>query len=341
MSLSNDIKYASMLSTYLANFKRKKETVWNFRCPICLDSKKNSSKSRGYIYRPTNKNYLAVKCYNCDYSSIFGKFLNVIDGTLYKEYLMEAYQENEQHVRLPYKEDILPDIFQEMELSDGVLDSLHRIDKLPENHPVVKYVASRFIPKTCYNLLYFSTKFKLYTNSVVPNTFSSLENDHPRLIIPYLNKHGKCFAFQGRAFGKEQPKYITVKIDKNCERIYGLDRVNYNKQILVLEGPIDSLFLPNAIAVSGSSYSTSFIEQLKSNCIIVPDNERRSSEICKIINKMIDRGYKVCLWPDSYTHKDINDAVKGGMSSKEIFDIINANVYQGMAAKLKFTRWKK
>jgi len=344
MSLFNDVKYASMLAPYLKNFTRKKDNVWNFACPICGDSKKNSSKKRGYIYRPTGKNYLAVKCYNCPYRSTFGAFLEHINYQMYKEYLLEVYSEDRpsQPVRQPYKPDVLPEIFQQMELSDAVLDPLQRLDKLPETHPAVKYVASRLIPKDAYKLLYFTTKFKRYVNNIIPNKFSSLDGDHPRLIIPYFNRHGKCFAFQGRAFGKEQPKYITIKIDENAERLFGLERINWSKTVYVVEGPLDSLFIPNCLAVSGSSYDGVTIESIKTNCIIVPDNERRNKDVTKLIGRMINKGYKVCLWPDSYEFKDINDAVKdGGLTPSKIYTIINDNVYQGMSAKLKFAGWKK
>ena len=343
MSLFNDIKYANMLAPYITNFKRKKENVWNFSCPICGDSKKNTSKKRGYIYRPTNKNYLAVKCYNCPYSSTLGKFVAEIAPQLYKEYLMEAYQEmGNKPERQPYKQEELPELFQEMELSDAVLDALHRLDKLPETHPAVAYVLSRKIPREIHNLLYFTGKFKQYVNTILPNKFPSLDGDIPRLIIPYFNKHGKCFAFQGRAFGNEQPKYITIKIDSNAERLFGLERINWAKTVYVCEGPLDSLFIPNCIAVSGSSYDSPTIDSIRTNCVIIPDNERRNSNVTKLIGRMINKGYKVCLWPDSYEFKDINDAVKdGGLTKEEILNIINANIYQGMAAKLRFAGWKR
>ena len=343
MSLFNDIKYASMLAPYLNLFTRKKDTLWNFRCPCCGDSKKNSSKKRGFIYRPTNKNYLAYKCYNCPASYTLGQFIQIINPELYKDYLYDAYLEkNDVLEKKPYSPEVLPELFQEMELKDSVLDSLQCLGNLAKTHPAVKYALHRKIPRELHDLLYFTKKFKTYVNSIIPNKFSNIDDDHPRLIIPYFNKHGKCFAFQGRAFGKELPRYITIKIDPNAERLYGLERVNYNKLIMVVEGPIDSLFLPNCIAVSGSSYDTPTVEMIKTNCVIIPDNEPRNPDVCKLIRRMINKDYKVCLWPDSYIYKDINDAVKdGGLTSQEIVDIINNNTYQGMAAKLRFAGWRK
>lgn len=341
MSLFNDIKYASMLAPYLNLFTRKKDNVWNFRCPCCGDSKKNPSKKRGFIYRPTNKNYLAYKCYNCPASYTLGQFIQIINPELYKDYLYDAYLEkNDVLEKKPYSPEVLPELFQEMELKDSILDSLQCLSDLSETHPAVKYALHRKIPRELHNLLYFTKKFKTYVNSIIPNKFSSVADDHPRLIIPYFNKHGKCFAFQGRAFGKELPKYFTIKITPH-ERIYGLERVDYSKRIIAVEGPIDSLFLPNAIAVSGSSFDGDIIQSLKSNIILVFDNERRSPQIMKLLKKMIDKEFSVCMWPDTFVHKDINDAIIGGLTQKQIYDIINSNVYKGLSAKLRYCNYQR
>ena len=56
------------------------------------------------------------------------------------------------------------------------------------------------------------------------------------LIIPFYDESGKLFAFQGRAFGKEQPKYITIKLDESKQKVYGLERVNFLQPIKVVEG---------------------------------------------------------------------------------------------------------
>ena len=336
MSLWVDAKYANILGSYLPKFTKKSEYLWNFRCPICGDSKKNPNKCRGFIYR--SKGHLVVKCHNCGYVQNLSTFLEHINPNLFKEYLFEIYREKDgTHVKEPE----MPEIFQEMELSDAILDPLKRLDKMSINHPAVKYVLNRKIPSKLHHLFYFTTKFKQYCNSVTPNKFDSLDNDHPRLIIPFFNKQGKCFAFQGRAFGKEIPKYITIKIDENHDRIYGLERVNFMKPVYITEGPIDSLFIPNAIAVSGASYQCHTIEKIKDNCIIVPDNEPRNKDVCRLIHTMINKDYKVCLWPDTFEYKDINDAIKDGLTSADVLSIINANIYQGASAKLRFVRWKK
>jgi hypothetical protein len=227
-------------------------------------------------------------------------------------------------------------------LEDDILSSLQRLDKLDVTHPAVKYVIKRKIPKDKWHLLYFAPRFKKFTNSVTAKFVEPIVDEHPRMIIPYFTNAGKCFAYQGRAYGDEEPKYYTIKVDETEEKIYGLDRVDYGKRVYVVEGPLDSLFLPNAIAVSGSSFDTPTIRQLLTNATIVMDNEPRSKEIVKQLEKYINLGYSVCMFPDTVTQKDINEMIlHGGMSSEEIVELINTNTYTGMAAKLKFINWRK
>jgi hypothetical protein len=162
------------------------------------------------------------------------------------------------------------------------------------------------------------------------------------MIIPYFTRAGKCFAYQGRAYGREEPKYYTIKVDETEEKIYGLDRVDFGKRIYVVEGPIDSLFLPNGIAVSGSSFDTPTIRQLLANATIVMDNEPRNKEIVKQLEKYIELGYSVCMFPSTIQQKDINEMIlHGGMTPDEIIDVINTNTYSGMEAKLNFSTWRK
>ena len=216
------------------------------------------------------------------------------------------------------------------------------MDTLPASHPAVAYVAKRKIPHDKWHLLYFAPKFKAFTNTVTPKFQEPIEGEHPRMIIPYFTPAGKCFAFQGRAYGDEDPKYFTIKVDETEEKIYGLDRVDYGQRIFVVEGPIDSLFLPNAIAVSGSSFDTPTIRKLLANATIVMDNEPRNKEIVKQLEKYIEMGYSVCMFPDTVKQKDINEMVlEGGLSPDEIIDLINTNTYTGMEAKLKFINWRK
>ena len=336
-----DIKYANMLAPRLRNFKHKSEYLWNFSCPVCGDSSKNKLKARGYIYK--SKTGLFVKCHNCGYSTNIGNLIKYVDPVMYQEYVLENYKEGgapRSHHKDP--DVAIPTIIKTPEVVDSILDSIRRLDTMKPDHPAVQYVLKRKIPSKFLSMLYFAPKFKHYVNVIVPDKFKNENLDeHPRLIIPYFNKHGKCFAFQGRAFGKEDPKYITIKVDETEEKIFGLDRVNFAKRIYIMEGPIDSLFIPNGIAVSGSSFHTPTIEALKTNATIVYDNEPRSKELVKLIKKTIDAGFSVCLWPDSVEEKDVNEMVLAGKTPEQILEIIDSNTYNGAEAQLRFATWKK
>ena len=336
-----DQKFASILGSRLRNFKQQKDYLWNFSCPVCGDSTTNKLKARGYIYR--KKSDLFVKCHNCGYGSNLGNLIKRVDSTLYDEYVLERYKAGAtKHNAHKDVAPILPKPTKELELlEDNILSSLKRIDKMDEKHPAVQYVAKRKIPKEKWKYLYFAPKFKAFTNSVTPKFQEPIEGEHPRMIIPYFTPAGKCFAFQARAYGDEQPKYYTIKVDETQEKIYGLDRVDYSKRIYVVEGPIDSMFLPNAVAVSGSSFDTPTIRQLLTNATIIMDNEPRNKDIVKQLEKYIDLGYNVCMFPDNLEQKDINDMVLAGKSVDEIVECINTHTFSGMEAKLKFATWRK
>jgi transcription elongation factor Elf1 len=335
-----DAKYAAFLGSRLRNFKQQKDYLWNFSCPVCGDSTSNKLKARGYIYR--TKSDLFCKCHNCGFSSNLGNLIKRVDAALYDEYVLERYKAGA--TRYNAHKDVAPILpkpkIVEL-LEDDILEPLKRLDTLDVSHPAVKYVLDRKIPREKWHLLYFAPKFKAFTNSVSPKFEEPIVGDHPRMIIPYFTPAGKCFAFQARAYGDEQPKYYTIKVDESEEKIYGLDRVDYSKRIYVVEGPIDSLFIPNGIAVSGSSFDTPTIRSLLANATIVMDNEPRNKEIVNQLDKYIELGYSVVMYPDYIEEKDINDMVKAGRSPAEILDLINTNTFTGMEAKLKFANWRK
>jgi transcription elongation factor Elf1 len=338
-----DNKYAQILGTRLRNFKQKKDYLWNYSCPVCGDSSKNKLKARGYIYRGEQE--LFVKCHNCGYGTNLGNLIKYVDAKLYDEYVLERYKagasKHHDHKDIKVTSVIIETPKEEL-LEDDILSSLSRLDKLPLTHPAVQYLVNRKIPKDKWHLLYFAPKFKAFTNSVTAKFQEPIKDEHPRMIIPFFTPAGKCFAFQGRAYGAEEPKYYTIKVDETQEKIYGLDRLDYSKRIYVVEGPIDSLFLPNCIAVSGASFDTPTIRQLLANATIVMDNEPRSREITKFLEKNIEAGYSVCMFPEHINQKDINDMVLDGkMIPDEIVDTINKNTFKGIEAKLKFSTWKK
>ena len=241
-----DSKYLNIIGPQLLKFKKKGDFLWNFRCPYCGDSQKSRSKARGFVYR--KKNDLFYKCHNCGIGTTLGKLIEYIDSKIHKDYIMERYQKGvkSNNPEPEFKFDV--PIFRKK----GILKSLKSISDLSTDHPARKIVEKRLIPLESFSDLYLCESFYKFTNSLVPNKFPSLDGDHPRLLIPFRNEKGEVFAYQGRSFGKEQPKYITIRLDDDTTKIFGLDRIDDSKQVYAVEGPLDSLFLDNCIAVGGA-----------------------------------------------------------------------------------------
>ena len=152
-------------------------------------------------------------------------------------------------------------------------------------------------------------------------------------------REGKFFAFQGRAFGDEQPKYVTIKLDENKRKIYGLERVNLTQHINIVEGPIDSLFVDNCLAMGGADM---FFDRVPSEQVTyIFDNEPRNKEIVDRMYKVIEKNYNIVIWPDDIQLKDVNDMIMNGTSPSEIENIISKNTYNKLAALTKLTHWKK
>ena len=325
-----DVQYLYNISSRLDRFKKKSRNLFNFRCPYCGDSKKNKSKARGFVYAVKNEYF--YKCHNCSKGTTLGKLIEYIDPQLYKQYVIEKYKSgNNNTVQEPEFK------FEPVKFDDKTLKDLTRFDKIP-NHPAYKmFIENRHL-KDYHDKLYVTWHFYDWVNKLIPNKFPNIKEDHPRVIIPFLDVDNKMFAFQGRAFGDEEPKYITIKLDENKRRIYGLDRLDINKTIYITEGPIDSLFLPNAIAVAGSDLE---IKNLKRKAVYVFDNEPRNREITQKMEKLIEKNYNICIWPKSLKYKDINDMVMSGMSPVEIQSIIDNNTFSKLSAHQQLVNWKE
>ena len=324
-----DVKYVNIISPLLQQFKKKGDFLWNFRCPYCGDSQKSRTKARGFVYR--KKNDLFYKCHNCGVGTTLGKLIEHLDSKSYKDYIMERYKSGVKTVNKEPEFKFDEPVFR----SKDVCSTLNSLEELQDDHPARKIIDRRNLPISSYKDLFLCPEFYKFTNNLIPNKFPSLDGDHPRLLIPFRNEEGEIFAYQGRAFGDEKPKYLTIKLQER-DKIFGLDKIDKRKEVLVVEGPLDSLFLDNCIAVAGAD-----VPNLDCDFTVVFDNEPRNRELLKQIEKTINHGHKICLWPEEMRYKDINDMILGGYTKEEIQDIIKHNTYQGTTATLWFTKWRK
>lgn len=335
-----DVKYAKMISYRLKRWKIKKDTGNNFqavgRCPICGDSQKSETKTRGNFYAQDGN--LHYKCFNCEAAMFFGTFLKQFDANVYSEYAFEKFKErgNSQIIHTETKKEE-----KGTEQYFYLFDSIKTIKDLADDHPAKKYVLGRKIPEYFLSKLYYAPKFFKWAGEHTDKFKDVIYNDHPRLIIPWFDKNGNCFAYHARAFDpNDKMRYFSVVLDKTVEKVYGLERLDENAPIIVVEGQIDSMFLPNCVAV-GNATLYSFDRPGK-DITYVFDVQPRNPEIVKIIKKAIDMGKKVVLLnEEDFPWKDINEAVVAGVDVDFILELIHNNTYSGLQAEMKFTQWRK
>lgn len=340
-------KYLNLVSNRLRNFKRKGPTLYNFSCCFCGDSESDQRRARGFVY--TKKGSTLYHCHNCGKTTNFNKFLQELDLQLYSEFVMEKLKDTSpgKQVDLDKKKD-LHEFVQKLKkpvfMKDGPLKGLKKVSQLSPDHPVKAYVESRKIPNPYHAKLFYCPKFFAWCNEVIPNKFDdkSLDRDEGRLLIPFIDKHQKMHAFQGRSIDSSSNlRYITLVNDESVPKVYGLDAVDFNKKTYVLEGPIDSMFLPNSIATAGGDLVATVKDFPKKNLVVVYDNEPRSPETKKKLEKAIINGYTVCIWPENLEHKDVNDMVLQGLSSDFIRYIIDTHSFSDLRARLELTKWSK
>lgn len=339
MSMWIDIQYINTLSIRLERFTRKSEYTYNFRCPVCGDSQTNKTKARGYIF--PKKGGLFYKCHNCQASMSLGNLIKSVDTNLYKEYCLDRYKAGDSGHK-PHKEHNF--VFKSVVFNSSKKDNAFKgvltpLKKLPTDHEAIRYVESRMIPKSRYEDLYFvDDVMKLrqfsteYEDKIVTN--------EPRLILPYFDDSDELVGLSGRAIRGEKLRYLTMKIKEDAPMIFSMNNVDKSQMIYVTEGPIDSLFLPNAVAVGNANlkYAADYLP--KENLVLIYDNEPRNENIMRELKSAISNGFKVCVWPKSYKEKDINDLVRyAKLTPDEIVETINKNTFSGAKALLAYTTW--
>ena len=318
-----DSKYVGLISSRLQKFKKVKPDLYNFRCPICGDSQKNKNKCRGYMY--VVKNNTNFKCHNCGASLSLNNFIKKLDTTLHKQYTLEKFKEG--HTGRSFVVDE-----PEFKFKKPVFRKKLDLPKASENFFAKEYLEER---KLNPEKFYFTDKFKEWTNTK-KQTFDSTYRDEPRIIIPMYDRDKNLIGFQGRSLTHNSVKYITVMLEDSAPKIYGLDTIDEKLPVYVVEGPFDSTFINNSVALCGSDGDLGYLEG--SDTILVYDNEPRNREIVGRIERCIERNQKVVIWPSNIIEKDINDMVLAG---HDVMSMLKLNTYSGLEAKLKFNTWKK
>jgi len=317
-----DVKYINLISSRLQKFKRVKSNLYNLRCPICGDSQKNKNKARGYLYQV--KNNTNFKCHNCGINISFSNFLKQLDIEISKQYSFEKFKEGHTGKNFIVEEP-------KFNFDAPAFKTKLNLPKASENPSASGYLLGR---KLNPDKFYYAEKFKEWANSIKP-TFPNTKYEEPRIIIPLFYQN-TLVGFQGRAIGINKIKYITIMLSDDAPKIYGLDEIEKDKTVYITEGPFDSTFISNSIALCGADGDVD--KWGIGDCVWIYDNEPRNTEILSRISRVIELGQKVVIWPPNTEEKDINDMI---LTGHNVQHIIESNTYSGLEAKLKFNIWKK
>lgn len=335
-------KYAQLAGTNLEQFKvvKTRPFIAKFRCPVCGDSQSNKFKTRGHFYEHSGR--INVKCFNCSYSTSLSKFLRLHNPILYSDYRLETLREQGQPEEAPFVPQIESFSRRRIDNFEPMKD-VKKISQLSPFHPAKKYISERKIPSNTHFRIYYTDIYCHWVNSFIPNKFNdnSLALDEPRIVFPFVDLNGYVFGFTGRSISKKSNlRYSTVMLDETKDKIFGLDSIDRKKTVYLVEGPIDSLFLTNCVAMAGADARLDAIQD-RDKLVVIYDNEPRNKEIVRRIERSINANYKVCIWPDDVEQKDINDMVLAGTTPSEVQYIIDHNTFSGLAAKMRLQQWKK
>jgi len=342
MSMYIDKKFVNFVGASLEKFVWKKDTLASCRCPICGDSSKNKNKTRGFFF--VNKNKYFYKCHNCGVSCNLYGFLEKVSPSLCKEYSLEVWKDGD-GLKTKKKTESVVAI---KKVKKKYTIELPSVSELPPNHPCRTFVELRKIPRTAWKYLYYAEDFGTWARTINSESAEALEQSS-RLVIPIVNEKGEMVGAQGRALSitgdrnaRKTARYITIKTEgQEHKGWFGLDRVDTGT-VYVVEGPLDSLFIPNCVAMIGLSDALNVPSHLKSRSLVyLIDNEPRNEAVVLTIGKLLDQDKKVCIWPDHIKHKDLNDMIMAGISEKELIKIIKENTVSGLSGKIKFNNWKK
>ncbi len=328
-----DVKYVGLLAPRLDRFKVKNQNPYtaNFRCPVCGDSQKNKYKARGYLF--SKKGGLFYKCHNCGFSASLGNLIKEIDPTLYKQYTLERYTEGnvrQSHANVHNVMSFTAPVFKKKTLLDSLLDPVR-------GTPAEKYLRDRRVPESTWKDLYYIDNIEKieqlsekYKDRIVGN--------EARLVLPFFDRDGKLVGVTCRALGDERLRYVTVRVNEEKPMIFGLDRVDITKDIYVAEGPLDSLFLENSVAVGNTDLKSVSNSLPFERLVFIFDNQPRNKELVKIMERAMNGGARMVIWPEKIIEKDINDMVLAGI---DVAKVISSNTFKDLELKLKFTQWKK
>lgn len=308
---------------------KKYQRVYNAECCVCGEGNSTGRKRR-LFYFPNDRYFY---CFNCSRSWSELNWIHEISKKSIHEILKETrdfvpnsetkakvQKQNEavKHIEIPS----IPD--DAIDICDSKQVEFYKDNKIVKK--IIDYCQNRrlFTAVNKSKSLYVSFKDKVHKN---------------RLIIPFYGESGKIECYQSRTLdGDTYPKYLTKYGEKN---MYGENNIdNSIPYIFIFEGPIDAMFVKNAVAVGGSSMTDkqeAFIKKcFDKEIIYVYDNDKNNKEMSKKIKTLIKQNKKLFVWPKEFKKfKDVNEICCNLHLDELPYKFIVQNSYSGIEALVK------
>lgn len=327
-----DESFIKELKPFLKGFKKSNHN-YNFRCPFCGDSAKSQSKQRGWLIDYKGNTFF--KCFNCGLSCNFAKFIKHIDESLYSKYVL--FKNSNNNHKEPIKEEKKVNLDY---ISKEMFESNPYVQSCSKSNPGRQYLVGRKL--THPELFYFTLDYGSLLKSLNLKDYEVEWSEHkPRLILPHWSRDNKLNFLQFRDLDPHNLiRYKTYRIREDASKIWGLERIDFNKRILICEGALDASLLDNCLAMSGSdtNLNGNIINNYKENLFFILDNEPYNKQICDKYRKLCELGYNVYIWPNVKA-KDINDYYKEVGNVDIFYD--KSRFYKGLKLKLELSRWTK
>ena len=346
-----------LVSNRLDGFKSLGNDIYNMRCPICMDSKKNKHKKRGFIYDKKGKTRYA--CHNCGANLTFYQFLEHIDSNVFAQFKMEMFK-SKSGIKVE-KEVIAIELESSntsKKFSTNYIKNCKSLIDITENdelYSVKEYCINRGLPLDLFSKIYATNNINNITK-LIPKF---AEKDYPVsmcMVLPFYKKDNSYDYIQCRSIEEDCPDYarfLTLEINPDSVKLWGEFRINWEEPVYVLEGAIDAMFITNSVAMAGASVNSVFnyikMKQLQDNgkediknIVVCMDNDYKSNpQILKLLKKRLTEGYSVVIYDKEFKWKDINDAViKGNWSQEKVNLYIKSRTFNGLRATLELSKLK-
>lgn len=274
----------------------KSSGQYNAGCPVCKEGKHLGKKKRLYFYTKTNSFY----CFNCNKSWSAFTWLREACNLSYKEIEGELLSNN-------YRIDVSTSLFDNKKnYTSSTLphDSINLNDVTQTS-----YFKDNIYVQAALKII---IDRKLNTAINRPKNFYISLTDFihkNRLCIPFYNSNDIEY-YQTRALDNNLPKYLNKL---NTEKtIYGINNINPNLDyIFIFEGPIDSMFVENGVAVTGLNITKKQTAELDQyplhKKIWVLDNQNIDAAAQKKTEELLVNKTSVFIWPKNIKCKDFNE----------------------------------